>query len=197
MKYLLVALLPLLVISCKKDKPAPEYIFMDMMDSPATIPGRPNRLFRYENSLLMPPEGSLQQNYIPFPTEGNADDIAAKLVNPVPRTMEYMKRGKVVFETFCMECHGEKAEGDGTILNRDGHSTGFPRPPTLHSKKIRKWSDGRIYYVIMNGQNNVMPSYAARIPEVDRWSVIHYLRALDKSEYASKEDKEKVDNGKF
>lgn len=197
MKALYLTLFLSLLTSCQKDKPGPEYVFMDMQDSQATIPMRPNRLFKFSNSLLTPAEDTVKHTAVDYPFIDNPE-AAAQLSNPVPRTVEYMERGKIAFDRFCLPCHGPTGEGNGTILERDGHRTGFPMPPTLHSKKIREqWSDGRIYHVIMVGQNNVMPAYASRIQEVDRWSIIHYIRALSKAEYATQADKEKVDNGNF
>ena len=63
----------------------------------------------------------------------------------------------------------------------------FPNPPSLHSEKVRTWNDGRIYAVIMDGQN-VMPSYANLLDSDERWAVIHYIRALQRSLNAKESD---------
>jgi mono/diheme cytochrome c family protein len=44
-----------------------------------------------------------------------------------------------------------------------------------------------VYGVIVLGKN-AMPSYAADLPEDDRWAVIHYLRALQRAQNAKDED---------
>ena len=67
-------------------------------------------------------------------------------------------------------------QGDGYIVPK------FPRPPTLQSDKVRNWPDGNIYHVITMGQN-LMPSYASQILPADRWAVIHYVRALQRSQH--------------
>lgn len=67
-----------------------------------------------------------------------------------------------------------RAEGNGTL------TAAFPKAPSLHSVKVREWSNGRILHVINNGQN-LMPSYASQISAIDRWHTIHFLRALQRS----------------
>jgi hypothetical protein len=57
----------------------------------------------------------------------------------------------------------------------------------LQSDKVRNWPDGNIYHVITMGQN-VMPSYASQITPGDRWAVIHYVRALQRSQHPSASD---------
>jgi mono/diheme cytochrome c family protein len=57
------------------------------------------------------------------------------------------------------------------------------KPPSLHSSKVKNWGDGSIYHVITQGQN-VMPSYAKQITSDERWAVVHYVRALQRSKDA-------------
>src|ERR671925_653187 len=49
-------------------------------------------------------------------TRENAD----RLVNPRTRTAESLNRGKWVFETYCLVCHGERGRGDGPISPAGG-----------------------------------------------------------------------------
>jgi mono/diheme cytochrome c family protein len=55
------------------------------------------------------------------------------------------------------------------------------------SQQIRDYQDGKIYYVIMMGKN-AMPSYAADLSEDERWSVVHYVRVLQRALNAKDED---------
>ena len=52
---------------------------------------------------------------------------------------------------------------------------------------IRVFPDGHYYDVITNGIRN-MPSYKAQIPVEDRWAIVAYMRALQKSQNASAKD---------
>ena len=80
------------------------------------------------------------------------------------------------FNTFCIVCHGPRAEGNGSIVGPGL----FPAPPSLHSEAARGFKDGRIFHVITRGQNK-MPSYAGDLTPEERWSVVHYVRALQKA----------------
>lgn len=103
-------------------------------------------------------------------------------VGPLPITQELMLRGKDRFNIYCAPCHGHVGDARGIIVNR-----GFLPPPTFHSKKIRAYPDGRIFDVITNGFRN-MPSYRHQIPEKDRWAIVSYVRALQRSQRAGATD---------
>jgi mono/diheme cytochrome c family protein len=92
-----------------------------------------------------------------------------------------LEKGQSRYDTYCSPCHGYYGEGDSRLRGQ------FPNPPTLHSDKLRNWSDGNIYHVITNGQN-VMPSYASQVSREDRWAIIHYIRVLQRSKNASDKD---------
>ncbi|MCM2277757.1 MAG: cytochrome c [Oligoflexia bacterium] len=156
----------------KHDKP--NFIYMpDMVYSPA--------LKAQEGQMLMPPAGTVPRDFSPYPYKTNPEEAGRALKNPVQPTEQVMARGKVMFETFCMPCHGPTGEGDGTIVPK------FPRPPSLQSDKVKTWTDGRIYHVISAGQN-LMPTYATQIDPVDRWAIIHYIRAFQKAKNPTAED---------
>ena len=52
---------------------------------------------------------------------------------------------------------------------------------------LRSVEDGYMYEVIANGIRN-MPGYAQQIPVADRWAIVAYLRALQRSQYAQPGD---------
>ena len=59
---------------------------------------------------------------------------------------------------------------------------GFPRPPDLHSSRLRSEADRHFFDVITNGYG-VMYAHAARVPPRDRWAIIAYVRALQLSQH--------------
>ena len=83
-----------------------------------------------------------------------------------------MTRARTIFETYCMVCHGPKAEGNGLAVQH-----GFPAPPSLLFGKALNMKDGHIFHIVTNGFRK-MPSYASQIPPEDRWLAIAYLRSL-------------------
>jgi mono/diheme cytochrome c family protein len=163
--------------------------------------------------VRMPVPGTISRDYVPYPYKniggeapipGSAAAKAAEaagrtfsssdagypgdaLKNPLRPTMAVLQRGQYVFDHYCIVCHGPNGQGDGYIVPK------FPRPPSLQSDKIRNWPDGNIYHVITVGQNT-MPSYASQIVPGDRWAVIHYVRALQRSQHPTAADVKESEN---
>lgn len=140
-------------------------LFPDMMES---VPHED-----YER-ILAPPEGTIPVGYYPF-TYGDSEEEAIRageeLVNPIEASPEVLQRGRQVFETMCLVCHGAGGEGDGPIIGR------FPNPPNLRAERATGFPDGRIFHVITRGQG-IMPSHAVQVLPDDRWKVVLYVREL-------------------
>lgn len=101
---------------------------------------------------------------------------------PVEITRQLLDRGRERYNIYCAPCHSRVGDGRGIMVNR-----GYIPPPTFHSERIREMPDGEIFDVITNGVRN-MPSYRHQINPQDRWAVIIYLRALQRSRNATIED---------
>ncbi len=97
---------------------------------------------------------------------------------PLEVTRELMERGQQRFNITCVMCHGAAAEGNG-ITKQYGLATVV----TLQDDRIRKMSDGEIFNTITNGKNTMM-AYGPNIIVPDRWAIIAYLRALQRSQNA-------------
>ena len=148
------------------------------------------RVFGEDRMVERPPvEGTVPRGYLsyPFAALGNeiqdAEKAGAALANPVPLTMENLKRGQAIYEILCIVCHGKKAEADGPVTGPNG----FPAPPSLHTDRARAFKDGTIYHIIMKGLGK-MPSYADKISPEDRWKTIQYVRALQRAMNPRPED---------
>lgn len=96
---------------------------------------------------------------------------------PVPITPELLARGRERFEIYCAPCHNSTGDGQGMIVRR-----GFSAPPSYHSDRLRNAPAGHFFDVITNGYG-AMFSYADRVPVPDRWAIIAYIRALQKSQH--------------
>lgn len=101
---------------------------------------------------------------------------------PVPLTRELLERGRERFTIYCAVCHGADGYGRGIIVRR-----GFPAPPTFHDERLRREPLGHFFEVITNGYG-VMYSYADRVKPADRWAIIAYIRALQRSQHATPAD---------
>jgi mono/diheme cytochrome c family protein len=95
---------------------------------------------------------------------------------PLPVTRELMERGQQRFNITCAMCHGAAAAGNG-ITKQYGLATVV----SLQDDRIRKMSDGEIFNTITNGKNTMM-AYGPNIVVADRWAIITYLRALQRSQ---------------
>jgi mono/diheme cytochrome c family protein len=98
---------------------------------------------------------------------------------PVEVTRELVERGQQRFSITCVMCHGASAEGNG-ITKQYGLATVV----SLQDDRIRKMSDGEIFNTITNGKNTMM-AYGPNIIVPDRWAIIAYLRALQRSQKAT------------
>ncbi len=101
---------------------------------------------------------------------------------PVPVTPELIERGRQRFNITCVMCHGATASGNG-ITKQYGLATVV----TLQDDRIRKMADGEIFNTITNGKNTML-AYGPTIMVADRWAIIAYLRALQRSQGATVAD---------
>lgn len=134
-----------------------------------------NDVFKDGRTMQRPVDGTVPRGYMPEPFKDKPDEMGKYMINPLPRTAEVFAMGKLQFESKCSVCHGYYGEGDSRLP-----SDAFPAGKSLHSGTVTKMTDGRIYHIITFGQN-VMPSYAKQLTKEERWAVVHYIRALQRS----------------
>lgn len=87
-----------------------------------------------------------------------------------------MRRGQERFTINCAICHGPVALGNG-IVKQYGLST----VANLQDARIRYMADGEIFNTITNGKAT-MNAYGANVSVDDRWKIIAYLRAVQRSQ---------------
>jgi mono/diheme cytochrome c family protein len=104
---------------------------------------------------------------------------AARLVNPRTRTSESLNRGKWVYETYCLVCHGAAGRGDGPVSTAGGGP--FIGVRSLVSDTLARKADGYIYgvavYALPMGRG-LMPRYGDKVRGTDRWDLVNYIRSL-------------------
>jgi cytochrome c5 len=98
---------------------------------------------------------------------------------PMQITPELMQRGRERFNMTCAMCHGATAAGNGIVKQH-----GLATVVSLQDDRIRGMSDGEIFNTITNGKNTMMP-YGSILTVADRWAIISYLRALQRSQNAT------------
>jgi mono/diheme cytochrome c family protein len=119
--------------------------------------------------------------------------IDQDFTNALPSSMKVdgalMQRGQERFGIYCAPCHGLSGKGDGMVSKRAEALAegGWVPPSNLHQDYIRKQPDGQLFNTISKGIRN-MPAYGDQIPPNDRWAIVLYVRALQKSQYANIND---------
>jgi mono/diheme cytochrome c family protein len=108
---------------------------------------------------------------------------------PVRVDATLLQRGQERYGIYCSPCHGLSGYGDGIVARRaDALQEGTWVPPSsLHDVAVLARPIGHVFNTITNGIRT-MPAYGAQIPEADRWAIVAYVRALQRSQHAALAD---------
>jgi mono/diheme cytochrome c family protein len=147
-----------------------------LTNQPKVLPETRSGFYPDGFAMRPPVEGTVARNQMPYEFAGNLASAEEYLKNPLLPSHHVMEVGQRDFNIYCSPCHGYYADGDSRLQGQ------FPNPPSLHSDSLRLASDGLYYDVITNGFQNVMPSYSRQIPRDERWAIVWYIRALQRSE---------------
>lgn len=101
---------------------------------------------------------------------------------PFEVTPAIMQRGAERYAINCAVCHGATAQGNG-IASKYGLNS----IANLHQQRIHDMADGEIFNTITWGKNTMM-GYGSNIQVADRWAIICYLRALQRSQNTTLND---------
>jgi len=99
---------------------------------------------------------------------------AKAIKNPVSTKKQKAsaKKGALIFNKFCVACHGSKGFGDGL-----GGKNLNPKPANLTSLRVQNQEDGEIYWKITNGRGPMI-KWGPIIKENNRWDLVNYIRTL-------------------
>jgi len=186
---LLVALAGVLAptAGCSRGQPRerrPTMIIPDMEFQPKMKAQGYTPLFEDHRTMRTPPEGTvargtLKEDTVFFLGKQNGEFITH---NARDVTMDLLRRGQNRFNIYCAPCHDRTGSGKGMVIGY-----GFVPPPNFSDPRPLTFADGYIFDVITHGVRN-MPSYAAQIPVNDRWAIVAYVRALQRSRTATLAD---------
>ena len=100
-----------------------------------------------------------------------------------------MERGQERFNIYCATCHGLVGDGKGMVAVRalERMEPDWATPVALASPAAREQPVGQIFNTITNGIRK-MPAYASQTPVKDRWAIVLYVRALQRSQHAEIQD---------
>lgn len=122
------------------------------------------------------PQPEMHKRVIPITggIEVLRQSIPDEIKNPLAMSSESVDQGKERYGFYCVQCHGPKADGFGTV----GQSFS-PLPTDLTGSYVQDQSDGMLFYKISLGFNR-HPPLAPTIAVENRWAIINYIRSLGK-----------------
>jgi mono/diheme cytochrome c family protein len=140
-------------------------------------------------------------------TEGTEPQAGGKTAYvktfPVKVTMDLLQRGRERYTINCAVCHGQAGDGKGTVALRaaeikdaQGDAAGWNAPKDFHTDDMRAQPVGQIYNTIANGART-MPAYGKQVSVLDRWAIVAYVKALQRSQDAKAEDVPEAEQGKY
>jgi mono/diheme cytochrome c family protein len=189
MRYLLFSLFVLAVFAgCYQGQPSqdpPVHPVRNMYDQQRYNTQAPSEFFPDGATMRVPPAGTVARGFLREDSlyfTGMERDTFPVQKSPVLTTMAVLKRGQERYNIYCAPCHSRMGDGKGIVVNR-----GMVPPPSFHEDRVRQFADGHIYSVISNGIRN-MPPYRYQIPVEDRWAIVAYVRALQRSQNATAND---------
>lgn len=101
---------------------------------------------------------------------------------PIPVTLETLKRGEERYNIYCSSCHGLAGDGDGLVTLRAMEllQGTWIKPVSYHTDNVRQQPAGRLFNSITHGVRK-MPSMGDVVTVHDRWAILLYVRALQKT----------------
>jgi mono/diheme cytochrome c family protein len=92
-------------------------------------------------------------------------------------------RGQERYTIYCAPCHGPLGDGNGVIKKYGVAATSY------HDDRLRQMADGQIFDTITNGSpSKLMLPYSDKIEPEDRWAIVAYVRALQRSRQGTAAD---------
>ncbi len=86
------------------------------------------------------------------------------------------KKGKELYTSKCMHCHGEKGDGNGPMMV-SGAYAGVP----AYTERAAL-GDGQIFYSIYYGRN-AMGAHSSLLNKKEIWTLVHYVRQFQFPDY--------------
>lgn len=164
----------------------PIEVFPDMDRQPKLRPQTLNSFFADGISSRPPVPGTVARGarYEDLPANTGRIPGTTNFVEtiPVPITAQLLARGQQRYQINCSPCHGALGDGNGITKKY-----GMVAVRNLHEPLIVRQPDGEIFNTMTHGKN-LMGAYGPNVPIEDRWGIIAYLRALQRSRLGTIED---------
>jgi mono/diheme cytochrome c family protein len=128
-------------------------------------------------NMRMPVEGTIARGKMEyyFPYKNTPEDYqrAEGLANPYASTADNIAEGKLAYEKFCWQCHGNESVGKGSIVEAGKYPT--PTWTFENMTLLKTLAPGKMFFTITYGKN-LMGPHGHIVTPSQRWKIIDYLK---------------------
>lgn len=126
----------------------------------------------FETEFLQDDDSTIVKDLMRYDVPADSLQMAARtLKNPIPWSEDVEKNGKLLYERYCLHCHGKNGGGNGKV------GVVYKGVPVYSSAALKDISGGHIYHVITHGKGRMWPHGSQMTPE-ERWEIVHYVQRL-------------------
>jgi hypothetical protein len=165
----------------KENFRTPEWTLSRMLDQPRYEPYAQSVFFDDGRAMRKPVDSTIAREAVlgvPVYVDGIEDGRFAEYF-PLPVTRALLEEGRIEFGIVCATCHGVLGDGDSPVAAK----MQLRKPPSLLTPDIASFPPGRVYHVITVGYG-LMPANDYQLAAEQRWAVVAYLKALERSQRA-------------
>ncbi|CAM4099371.1 c-type cytochrome [Zobellia nedashkovskayae] len=167
----------LLCVTACADKNSPNYQYMPNMYEPVGYEAYGEVGFLPNGQeAMVPPANTISRGWIPYGYENTPEGKELARIQSSPLDSLNMEEdlavGGQLYTIYCAICHGDKGDGQGTLVKRE-KILGVPK----YSDPARNITIGTTYHTIHYGLNS-MGSYASQMNTKEMWQVSEYVMKL-------------------
>ncbi len=160
----------------------PEWTLSRMLDQPRYDPYAPSSFFADGRGMRTPVAGTVPREAVlgsPLFLDGYEEGGTYAATFPLPVTRALLEEGHDQFEVVCATCHGTLGDGHSPVAAK----MQIRKPPSLLTPDIASFPPGRVYRIVTVGYG-LMPAVDYQLDVQQRWAVVAYLTALQRSQVA-------------
>ncbi len=177
-----------ILASCQRD---------DMWDQPKEKVLGESGFFRDGMSSRLPTSGTVARGKLKEDEHLHEGMVNANYADSFPFeiTKQVLEKGRDRYNIFCSPCHGRTGSGTGMIVLR-----GYKQPAAFRDSRLLNAPPGYFYYVLTQGysQKNALvpsqlqemiqeddlvhPPITKHLDDIERWSVVAYIKVLQISQ---------------
>lgn len=166
----------MILVSCQ-DNTKPNYQYMPNMyeavgyETYQEVDFLPNG-----SQAMLPPANTINRGWLPYGIENTIEGKELARLNGSSldsiNSEVNLAKGKEMYDVYCAICHGNKGNGQGTLVKRE-KILGVPS----YDDAARNINVGSTFHVIQYGLNS-MGSYASQMNTTEMWQVSEYVMQL-------------------